>query len=333
MSQRQWGRRQLGPNPPVGSPAERETATLESASHEKYGDSRLENLILDYGALALILLGLTLGLRHGIDWDHIVAIADITGSMVGAHEAPGRRSKTGPHSEAGARLAGATAVRPTQARRGFLLASLYALGHAALVVTLGLLAIWAGAILPDWVDPLMERVVGVTLLALGLWIIYSLWRHGSDFQLRSRWMLAFWLAGRAWAILKSKLTGKPAADVSVVRQYGPKAAFGIGMIHGVGAETGSQALLLATVAGATTGFQGTLMLISFTLGLLLANSLVAVFSVVSFVSASLKRNVYVAIGAVAGVFSLIVGLLFVLGQGAELPDLQQVFGAIFGASA
>lgn len=30
------------------------------------------------GGLALIVLGFVLGLRHGIDWDHIAAITDIT---------------------------------------------------------------------------------------------------------------------------------------------------------------------------------------------------------------------------------------------------------------
>jgi len=35
----------------------------------------------DLGALALIATGLGLGLRHGIDWDHIAAITDITGTM------------------------------------------------------------------------------------------------------------------------------------------------------------------------------------------------------------------------------------------------------------
>jgi high-affinity nickel permease len=38
----------------------------------------------DLGLLALAGLGVSLGLRHGIDWDHIAAITDITGSVVGS---------------------------------------------------------------------------------------------------------------------------------------------------------------------------------------------------------------------------------------------------------
>ena len=42
------------------------------------------------GLLALIGLGFALGLRHGIDWDHIAAITDITSSILTTEEAEGR---------------------------------------------------------------------------------------------------------------------------------------------------------------------------------------------------------------------------------------------------
>ncbi len=221
-----------------------------------------------------------------------------------------------------------------ESRQGFFLATMYALGHATFVMLLGLLAIWLGTILPEWVDPLMERIVGVTLLILGFYIFYSIWRYGRSFQLRSRWMLVFVLIGRGWNWLKHKLSGHPLDHghdhAQEVAQYGWKAAFGIGVIHGIGAETGSQALLLASAAGATTAFTGTIMLVAFTAGLLVSNSLVAVFSLMSFISTSTKRNVYVAIGILAGIFSLFVGFFFLTGQGSELPDLQNLLNAVFG---
>ena len=288
------------------------------------------------GLLALIGLGFALGLRHGIDWDHIAAITDITSSMVTTEEAEGRMVAVGAGAAGGdvGMAIGAAGTRWSEARQGFWLASLYALGHASVVTLLGLLAIWLGAILPGWIDPLMERIVGVTLVILGAWIFYSLWRYGKSFRLQSRWMVVFALVARGWAMLKNKLAGHShqhdhAQDIA---QYGPKAAFGIGMIHGVGAETGSQALLLASAAGATSSQTGTLLLFSFVVGLLMSNSLVAAFSLVGFVSSSTKRNVYVAIGVLAGIFSLIVGFFFLTGQGTELPDLQHMLNAIFGAA-
>ena len=103
------------------------------------------------------------------------------------------------------------------------------------------------------------------------------------------------------------------------------------MIHGVGAETGSQALLLAGAAGATTPQVGTLMLLSFVCGLVLSNSLVAAFAAFGFVSSHTKQNVYLVIGVLAGAFSLVVGALFITGQGTALPDLQESLSAIFGS--
>ncbi|HEV2122500.1 MAG TPA: hypothetical protein VGW38_06970, partial [Chloroflexota bacterium] len=101
------------------------------------------------GGLALLGTALTLGLRHGIDWDHIAAIGDITSTTSGA-------SGQTPPANRGARL--------TVNLQSVRLASLYAVGRASVVVVLGLAALYFNAILPDWVDPIMERLVGATLV-------------------------------------------------------------------------------------------------------------------------------------------------------------------------
>ena len=59
------------------------------------------------------------------------------------------------------------------------LGTLYALGHGAVVVALGIAALAFGAILPDWLDPIMGRIVGFTLLVLGLWVLYSVYRYAA----------------------------------------------------------------------------------------------------------------------------------------------------------
>ncbi len=302
----------------------------------------------DTSIVALAGLGVALGLRHGIDWDHIAAITDITSSTAPTVElereerAPLPSSSrmqlaTGLGSGAAAAVAPAAAPpaerrarRGEEVRRGFFLSTMYALGHASLVVALGLLAIWASALLPDWIDPIMERIVGVTLLLLGCWIIYALARYGRDFRLRSRWMVVFSLARHGWDRLRGRVSGAGREHPRGIAQYGPKTAFGIGMIHGIGAETGSQAVLLATAAGATTKGTGSILLLFFTIGLVLSNSLVAAFSSVGFVSAGTKRNVYVAVGVFAAIFSLIVGALFVTGHGTALPDLEGVLNRLLG---
>jgi high-affinity nickel-transport protein len=206
---------------------------------------------------------------------------------------------------------------------------MYALGHALLVVALGLLAIWFGTLLPHWIDPLMGRIVGLTLLFLGVWIIYSLVRYGRDFRLQSRWMVLIALARNGLGRLRSRITGEPRAHHHEITQYGPGTAFGIGVLHGIGAETGSQALLLAGAVGATAQATGTALLLFFALGLLMSNSLIAAFSAFGFVSSSTRRTVYFVFGIFAAVFSLIVGFLFVTGQESALPDLEVLLNRLF----
>jgi cytochrome c biogenesis protein CcdA len=314
----------------------------------------------DPGILSLAGLGIALGLRHGIDWDHLAAITDITSASVATDEttresagslsslakasalapqagvlaiaaAPGLGEMPG----ARARYGGKAPVDTPRQRRqvawhGFFLATLYALGHATLVVALGLLAIWFGTLLPHWIDPLMGRIVGVTLLFLGVWIIYSLVRYGRDFRLQSRWMVLIALARNGLRRLRSRITGEPMAHHHEITQYGPGTAFGIGILHGIGAETGSQALLLAGAVGATTQATGTALLLFFALGLLMSNSLVAAFSTFGFVSSSTRRTVYFVFGIFAAIFSLIVGFLFVTSQESALPDFEVLLNRLFG---
>src|SRR5207249_5939724 len=83
--------------------------------------------------VGLALTALGLGFRHGIDWDHIAALTDITGSQ-----------------ESG--------------RRSMVLATMYALGHALVVLVLGVVAIALSAEIPHWLDEAMSRVVGFTLV-------------------------------------------------------------------------------------------------------------------------------------------------------------------------
>jgi len=313
----------------------------------------------DPGILSLAGLGIALGLRHGIDWDHLAAITDITSAtvttdattresadslsslaraaaltpqagMLAMAAAPGLGEVSVARVHCGS-MAGVDTQRRQEAWHGFFLATMYALGHASLVVALGLLAIWFGTLLPHWIDPLMGRMVGLTLLFLGIWIVYSLVRYGRDFRLQSRWMVLIALARNGLRRLRSRLTGEPTAHHHEITQYGPGTAFGIGVLHGIGAETGSQALLLAGAVGATTQATGTALLLFFALGLLMSNSLIAAFSTFGFVSASTRRTVYLVFSIFAAVFSLIVGFLFVTGQESSLPDLEVLLNRLFGA--
>jgi hypothetical protein len=299
----------------------------------------------------VLLTGLFLGIRHGIDWDHIAAITDITSTTASAHMAEAahveQHHATSGHShghggalevrahDAGpgaATLAPSLTANPTLRRENVLagqadairLGTLYALGHGLVVVVLGLVALSFGAVLPDWLDPVMGRVVGLTLLALGLWVMYSIYRYaraGEAFRLRSRWMLVFDGVRYGWRRFQARLHGHEHVEPLEMSSYGARTAFGVGMIHGIGAETGSQVLLIAAVGGASSAGLGVPMLLAFVVGLLLANLAIVLVSSVGFVSSQARERVYVVFGAVAGVFSLVVGTVFLVGLDGGLPDL------------
>jgi high-affinity nickel-transport protein len=301
--------------------------------------------------LGVLLTGFLLGIRHGIDWDHIAAITDITSTTASASLAEaahaGQHHATSGHAhrhggdpelrahDAGpgaATLAPAMAARPGFQRARFMagqwdalrLGTLYALGHGLVVILLGLLALAFGALLPSWLDPVMGRVVGLTLVALGLWVIYSIYRYaraGESFRLRSRWMLVFDGVRYGWRRFQARLHGHEHVEPLEMSSYGARTSFGVGMIHGIGAETGSQVLLIAAVGGASSAGLGVPMLLAFVIGLLVSNVAIVVVSSVGFVSSQARERLYVAFGGIAGVFSLVVGSIFLIGLNAGLPDL------------
>jgi len=306
------------------------------------------------GGAGVLVTGLLLGFRHGFDWDHIAAITDITSTTAAAdageelHEATHRATHAHVHPHGGTAelavhdgaaaamalpsLAARPVARPRlveEQRHAVVLGTLYALGHALVVFILGCLALAFGAILPDWVDPIMGRVVGVTLLVLGVWVFVSLWqylRNGAEFRLRSRWMLVFDGVRYTWRRFQARLHGHEHVAPLEMSSYGRRTSFGVGMIHGIGAETGSQALLIAAVGGAAGAGLGVPMLLAFVVGLVAANTLIVVVSATGFVAGQIRRPIYIAIGVLAGVFSIVVGLTFVLGTESVLPDLQQLLG-------
>jgi len=281
----------------------------------------------------------TLGLRHGFDWDHVAAISDITSSV-------------------------------DDNRRSMLLSTLYILGHALVVTALGVAAIAAGSRIPGWLDAVMGRVVGVTLIALGIYVLVALIRHGRDARLRSRWMLALaavrqlarWIRRRGHrepVVIAHDHEHPggghhqaPVADVPVApvadstspvlvgtdthrhrhvhlgsmpedpfAQYGRGSAFGVGMLHGIGAETPTQIVLFTTAAGAGSAWTGVAFLFAFVAGLMLSNTGVAIASRLGVLNASRNFAAYATITVVVAVLSLYLGVVFLMDAGEGLPGI------------
>jgi hypothetical protein len=101
--------------------------------------------------------------------------------------------------------------------------------------------------------------------------------------------------------------------------YGTGTSIGVGMIHGVGAETPTQVLIFLAAAGAGGTVVGISVLIAFLVGLLASNSLITLGSAYGFLSASRNFAVYATVGVVVAVFSLVLGVLFLFGLESVLP--------------
>jgi hypothetical protein len=250
---------------------------------------------------------------------------------------------------------------------------MYAIGHAVMVFALGVLAIVASFEIPSWLDETMTRFVGLTLLALGTYVVVSLARRGREFRMRSRWTLLFVAARR---LMRSGTRRRAADDVVVITHdhehderhghvhahahsaadahrpdglahgsvatktshrhvhhhvgslpddaflsTGGATAFGVGVLHGIGAETPTQVLLFLAAARAGGAVAGVTLLLCFVVGLVAANTIVALTATLGLLGATRNFPVYATVSLVAAGFSLVVGALFVLGHGALLPPM------------
>jgi hypothetical protein len=277
--------------------------------------------------IGLVATAFALGFRHGFDWDHLAALSDIAASQ-------------------------------QSRRRSMMLATLYALGHAAVAFAIGAAVILASAHLPDSVGDVMERLVGVTLVALGIWVIVSTLGNGRSTRMPSRGALL--VAGfrrlrpqRSAPVVIEHEHEHPVGEhhapehehepVGAVRRttviprhshwhrhvgalpddplpsYGGGVAVGVGMIHGIGFETPTQALVFVTAAGAGSRAAGLLVLACFLAGLLGANTVVALASTFGFTGAGSRARLYTVASLVAAAASLALGLLYVFGKGDVMP--------------
>ena len=203
-----------------------------------------------------------LGLQHGVDVDHVAAFSDVTGMQPTAGES---------------------------IRSGLY----YATGHAATVGSLGIALILLKTSVPDAVSTWMEKVIGFTLVALGVYILNAIFRG----QQRSQAMLALFQMFRH----------RGAAE-SGAESYGPKSSLSLGILHGVGAETPTQlsALLIAANLGGLAG--GIAALSFFAVGMFASNMLLTTAATAAFLASRIKPDVFRWLSAFAAGYSLWIGV-------------------------
>ncbi|MEK5061480.1 hypothetical protein BK126_04750 [Paenibacillus sp. FSL H7-0326] len=228
--------------------------------------------------LLVMFSSLLLGFRHGVDWDHIAAITDLVGFE-------------------------------TKAKQGMFLATMYSFGHGFVILVLGLAAVQIGKEVPGWLDSVMEKAVAATLILLGSWMGVTLIRRWNGFVLQSKWSIAFEALRRLKYAISAKLLKKDIKyAASGEKIVGKTGAFIVGVIHGFGAETPTQILLLSTASGMGTILLGGSVVLSFVLGLIFSTSLIALLAVIGFMKARVRLSIYRLFGSLAAVYSIGLGI-------------------------
>lgn len=132
-------------------------------------------------------------------------------------------------------------------------------------------------------------------------------------------LIAGSLGAYDWA--RERVMHTPRPERPRLDQYGRRAAFGMGMLHGVGAETPTQVLLFAAAADAGGRAAGIGILLSFVAGLLCSNSGLSGLAAVGYMRARSLQPFAYTLAALTGIFSTVVGLLFLSGNASVLPAL------------
>lgn len=221
--------------------------------------------------ITLFIFAAVAGIRHGFDIDHIAAIGDIVGSQ-------------------------------KKSSLGLLYTCLYALGHGIMVIILGLALLTIGQSIPTQLDAIFGKFVGITLILLGIYVLFSIFKDGQNFKLKSRWMLVFDAIQYGYHKLLHNFRAS--------HHHRTLPPFGIGMIHGVGAETPTQVSAFLVLLGIGGGAKAVLFLIFFVLGIFISNLLVAAFSLYGYRKAMQNQNMYLGIGLITAIFSIVLGILF-----------------------
>jgi len=240
-----------------------------------------------------LLSAAVLGFRHGLDYDHIAAITDISSVQARARDAM---------------------------RYGLL----YVSGHATTVALLGGLAVAFRVSLPAASDRWAERLVGITLLALGLYVLGTFFRPTAHSHARPRTRITLLVNGMLWIYWRlSRIFGGTRVEPPQVFKdgYGTTSTFVVGVIHGLGAETPTQLMLFlmaANLGGTAAGLLGLLMFIG---GLLVMNTLMCASAAGLFSSTVAHPGALRALTLLTSVYSIVVGTVFLLGVADKLPSL------------
>ncbi|WP_227935515.1 HoxN/HupN/NixA family nickel/cobalt transporter [Alkalihalobacillus deserti] len=226
--------------------------------------------LLTFGLLAILI-----GIRHGMDADHVAALADMIGTE-------------------------------TQKTKQYSLGIMYAVGHGLIVLIIGLLALYVGVRLPEGAYGFLEMLVSFTLILLGAIILYSLFNNKGEYEYKSRIAIVY-------GFLEKVFRGKDGNEISATPlTLGIIGALIIGLIHGIGVESPTQIAIISNAVGLDNVTAAALHLILFVFGLLISTISLTFILSWGFFKARVKKVVYVLLGSITGVYSVSLGVFMIL---------------------
>ncbi len=224
------------------------------------------------GLFTYSLLTVLFGMRHGMDGDHVAAIADLIGSE-------------------------------KQKRKQVALGLMYAFGHGGVVMIIGFVSIFIGVEFSQTTREFMEAFVGFTLIILGGFILFSLLQQQEDYEYKSRLKIIY----EFFAKVFTKRRSANKLEKTTIK-LGIASAFGIGIIHGIGVESPTQLALFSNAAGLNNMTSAAIQLILFVMGLFFSTICITFCLSWGFMKASVKRKLYLVLGLATGVYSLGLGI-------------------------
>ena len=242
--------------------------------------------------LALAGTSFALGARHGLDWDHVAALTDLT--------APRREDEDRPLRHA---------------RRGTGLAFWYCTGHGLVLFVFGMAVLALGIGLPPGLDDVFAYAVGVTLVVLGGVVLYQLGRDRADYRYSGRITLVAGAVRRGWARVRRRDAPPTTGDVD------RRGAFLVGLLHGTGAETPTQVVLFATAGATGSRTTAAVVLLAFIAGLVVTDLAIALAWLSGLLGSRRTPRVQIALGALTGVASVTLGALILAGYDDLVPPL------------
>ena len=152
----------------------------------------------------------------------------------------------------------------------------------------------------------------------------TFFRPSSHSHGRPRTRITLLINGALWVYWRlSRIFGGTRVEAPQVFKdgYGTSSTFLVGVIHGLGAETPTQIMLFlmaANLGGTAAGLLGLLM---FIVGLLLMNTLMCASAAGLFTSSLARPGALRALTLLTSTYSIIVGMIFLLGAADKLPSL------------